>query len=123
MAARRQGRQAHHQLIALAPGPLAEAQGWGVIYLHCHMGAEAQGSGIHQRPVAQPQPQLPVTASQEAVGDWRLDLQLGRALGQGRRQLPHGRRRRHLLQAAGRGDGGQQIWIVGRRAGAATAYQ
>ena len=110
MAARRQGRQVHQQLITWVAGPvIADAQRRLVVNLHRQMGADAQGAGIHQRPVAQPQAQLPITASQEAVGSWRLDLQLGRTLGQGRRQLLHGRRRRHLLEAAGRSGGGQQI--------------
>ena len=112
MAARRQGRQVHQQLIAWATGQvIADTQRRLVVNLHRQMGADAQGAGIHQRPVAQPQAQLPITASQEAVGSWRLDLQLGRTLGQGRRQLLHGRRRRHLLEAAGRGGGGQQLGI------------
>ena len=123
MAAGAEGieRQAH------APG-LVALRGWGfrrgdpdrfaIIDLNHQMGAQAQGSGIHQGPVPQAEIQGPGTRRQESAVGWGLDRQLRLMAVEGALELLNRPGGRHLLQAAATSPWGRQ---AARRRGARLA--
>ena len=100
VAPRAQGRQLKLEA--------AEPNGWQVVYLHHHMGAQAQFSGVYQGPVAHLQAQLDWPGRQVGPIPRRLDRHLGTAQGQGLLKLLHGPWRSHLLQAPRGGLGLQE---------------
>ena len=87
--------------------PRCEAQGWLVVDLNHHVGAQAQPTGIDHGPVAHPYREFPRTRRQHLPIAGMLDGQEGSVDVEGLLKLLDGNGRGHLLQGACRRRGGQ----------------
>ena len=101
MAAWGQGRQGQLNGLALGARPVfGEANGSLVVDLHHHMGADAQGAPIVQRPVLNIEFQGPVATGQVGSITGGLDRDSGLTIRQHVLNLLHRYGCRHFLEQA-----------------------